>query len=53
MAPNGIIAHLFGPIEGKRHDAFMLNVCGLMPKLERITTPDGRPYVIQNVSKKR
>ena len=24
MAPNGIIAHLFGPIEGRRHDAFML-----------------------------
>ncbi len=46
MAPNGIIAHLFGPIEGRRHDAFMLNVSGLMPKLERITTPNGLPYVI-------
>jgi hypothetical protein len=46
MAPNGIIAHLFGPIEGRRHDAFILNVSGLMPKLERITTPNGHPYVI-------
>lgn len=46
MAPNGIIAHLFGPIEGRRHDAFMLNVSDLMPKLARLTKPNGDPYVI-------
>ncbi|CAH3170271.1 unnamed protein product [Porites evermanni] len=35
QAPNGLIAHLFGPIEGKRHDAFMLGVSGLADKLRR------------------
>lgn len=37
---------MFGPIEGSRHDAFMLGVNGLMEKLRRITKPDGEPYVI-------
>lgn len=37
---------MFGPIEGSRHDAFMLGVSGLMEKLRRITKPDGEPYVI-------
>lgn len=46
MAPNGLIAHLFGPIEGRRHDAFILGVSGLLPQLERINKPDGEPYVV-------
>lgn len=46
MAPNGLIAHLYGPLEGKRDDAFMLGVSGLLPQLERITKPDGEPYVV-------
>ena len=46
VAPNGVIAHMFGPIEGKRHDAFMLNESGLTPKLARLVTPNGDPYVI-------
>ena len=33
VTPNGLIAHLFGPIEGKRHDAFMLSESGLSSKL--------------------
>ena len=37
---------MFGPIEGSRHDAFMLGVSGLMEKLRRMTKPDGEPYVI-------
>ena len=41
-----MIANLFGPIEGRRHDAFMLGVSGLLPQLERITKPDGEPYVV-------
>ena len=40
MAPNGIIAHLFGPIEGRRHDAFMLGESNLLPLLAR------DPYVV-------
>lgn len=37
---------MFGPIEGSRHDAFMLSVSGLTEKLRRFTKPDGEPYVI-------
>ena len=46
QAPNGLIAHMFGPIEGRRHDAFMLGVSGLANKLHRFQTPTGEPYVI-------
>jgi hypothetical protein len=45
IAPNGIIAHLFGPIEGRGHDAFMLAESKLIPLLERIVKPNGDPYV--------
>lgn len=37
---------MFGPIEGRRHDAFMLAVSGLADKLERVQTLTGEPYVI-------
>lgn len=37
---------MFGPIEGRKHDAFMLGVSGLADKLERLQTPTGEPYVI-------
>ena len=37
---------MFGPIEGKRHDAFMLGVSGLLPKLQHVTRPNGEPYVL-------
>ena len=46
MAPNGIIAHLFGPIEGRRHGAFMLGESNLLPLLERMVKPNGDPYVV-------
>ena len=41
-----MIAHMFGPIEGRRHDAFMLGVSSLSAKLRRFVQPDGEPYVI-------
>ena len=42
-----MICHLFGPVEGKRHDAFMLAESGLLPQLERrMNKPNGEPYVI-------
>ena len=37
-APNGLIAHMFGPIEGRRHDAFMLSISGLPCKLHPLVT---------------
>ena len=33
VAPNGMIANLFGPVEGKRHDSGLLAISGLLPKL--------------------
>ena len=42
----GLIAHMFGPIEGRRHDTFMLGVSGLTGKLSRFQTPTGEPYVV-------
>ena len=38
--------HLFGPIEGRRHDAFMLRVSGLCNKLCQVQKPNGEPFVI-------
>ena len=37
---------MFGPIEGRRHDAFMLAVSGLQEMLVHITKPNGEPYVL-------
>ena len=37
---------MFGPIEGRRHDAFMLLVSGLPLKLRSINRPNGEPYVL-------
>ena len=42
-----MICHLFGPVEGRRHDAFMLAESGLLPKLEtKMNKANGEPYVI-------
>lgn len=37
--PNGLIANMYGPVEGRRHDAFMLG-------MRSLTNPVGGPYVI-------
>lgn len=37
---------MFGPIEGRRHDAFMLGVSGLPDKLRQFQKANGDPYVI-------
>ena len=44
--PNGLIAHMFGPVEGRRHDAFMLGMSDLLGKLRKFNLPNGEPYVI-------
>ena len=46
QAPNGLVANLFGPIEGKRHDSFMLGESGLQEQLRNIRKPNGEPYVL-------
>ena len=35
VTPNGLIANLFGPVEGKRHDSGMLAMSRLLPELRR------------------
>ena len=34
VTPNGLIANLFGPVEGRRHYSGMLNMSGLLHDLE-------------------
>ena len=34
VTPNGLIAILFGPVKGRRHDSAMLMMSGLLPQLE-------------------
>lgn len=37
---------MYGPIEGRRHDAFILGVSGLTKKLWPLQIPAGDPYVL-------
>ena len=36
----------FGPVEGRRHDAFILTESCLLSKLQQFKRPNGEPYVI-------
>ena len=45
--PNGLIANLYGPVEGRRQDAGMLNESGLLNVLQREAyTPGGNPLCL-------
>lgn len=46
VAPNGLIANLFGPVEGKRHDSGMLADPGLLNKLQYSCHPNGDPLCV-------
>ena len=47
MAPKGLICHLYGPIEGKRHDSVMLHESNLFAQLERLgNANNGDPFCI-------
>ena len=47
LISNGLIASLFGPVEGRRHDAGMLNEAGLLNALQTYAhTPTGNPLSI-------
>ena len=37
---------MFGPIEGRRHDAYMLSESGILDKLRQLTQPNGQPYTL-------
>lgn len=38
--------HLFGPVEGRRHDAFMLRASGLIDKIQQFRRQNGDPYIL-------
>ena len=47
VIPNGLVANLYGPVEGRRHDAGMLHDSGLLNLLEaRAHTPEGEPLCL-------
>ena len=47
VAPNGLIAHLFGPMEGRRHDCALLNASGLLQQLQNFSHDlQGHPLCI-------
>jgi hypothetical protein len=46
VIPNGLIANLFGPIEGRRHDSFLLRESGLLPQLERMFDDEDNMYYV-------
>ena len=47
VALNGLIANLFGPVEGRRHDSGMLAMSGLLPQFEQFSySPDGQALCI-------
>ena len=47
VAPNGMIANLFGPVEGRRHDSSMLTLSNLYPSLvQHSIRPNGSPLCI-------
>ena len=47
VAPNGLIANLYGPVEGRRHDSAMLARSGLLPLLQQHSVgPNGNTLCI-------
>jgi len=46
VAANGLIANLFGPIEGRRHDAYLLSESKVLEKMEQLLDDRGRPLCI-------
>ena len=45
--PNSLIANLFGPFEGRRHDSCMLAMSGLLPHLQHMSfSPAGQAMCI-------
>ena len=47
VTPDGLITHLYGPIEGRLHDAGILADSGLPPALrQHMKAPDGQSYAL-------
>ena len=51
VTPDGLITHLYGPMEGRRHDAGILPDTGLLPALrQHMNAPDGQSYALYGES---
>lgn len=47
VTPNGLIANLFGPVEGRRHDSGILAMSGILPQLDQVSfSPTGQAMCI-------
>lgn len=47
VAPNGLVANMYGPVEGKRHDSGMLRDSDLYTQLQQFSyTPNGQALCI-------
>ena len=46
MCPDGIIEHLFGPVEGRRGDGHLLTESKLIPEMRRIHEETGVAYCV-------
>ncbi len=46
MLPNGIIAHLYGPYEGRRHDATVMRESGLVRSITHYRTNTGNTMCV-------
>ena len=45
VAPNGLIANLFDPVDGRRHDSGMLADSGLLQQLQLHSLTNWRSFV--------
>ena len=46
MVPCGLIANLYGPLEGRCHDAHRLQERGILPQLTNKVDRNGEPYYL-------
>ena len=46
VTPDGLIANLFPPFEGKRHDSTMLHESGLLNDLRHVAFHNGQPLYL-------
>lgn len=45
--PDGLISHMYGPVEGRRHDAGVFGESGLLPQLQQhMNGAAGNPYAL-------
>lgn len=46
VMPNGLVAHFYGPMSGRRHDATLLRESQILQKIRNMRSTDGLPLVL-------